>query len=191
MSELKTSPPHAWTQQVEHIVSRSLSFSEFEMSSHPIVILTAVSTTDFDVVACMQEINSYHHNPPCFATGQYEAEVHRVYLLVHDPYEAGPNVDPIVLLRKVGLPLIFVPFDYLYTYVLPFIFYLFTTYFYTYVYTCLFYLFIYENLFIFYSNLIHIPLITHNTVTIKIPTHTDKVISTELPPSTFSKSSTT
>ena len=106
MNELKLSPPHAWTPQIEHIVSHSLSFSEYEMASHPIVILTAVSTMDFDVIACMQELNSYHHTPPCLVSGQYESEVHKVYLLVHDPFEAGPNVDPIALLRKVSLYLL-------------------------------------------------------------------------------------
>ena len=68
MSELKAAPPHAWTHEIEHIVSRSMSFSEYEMSSHPIVLLTVVSTTDYDVVACMQEISSHHHTPQCLMT---------------------------------------------------------------------------------------------------------------------------
>ena len=68
LTELKAYCPSAWTPELEQIVTRSMSFSEYEMLSHPIVVLTAVATTDYDVVACMQEIVSHHHTPQCLTT---------------------------------------------------------------------------------------------------------------------------
>jgi len=100
INELKSQSPTAWTPQLEQILYRSMSFSEYEMLSHPIVIITAVSTTDFDVVACMQEMVSYHHIPSIMTAGQYETDVHRVFLIVHDPH-AAPDVDAPALLRKL------------------------------------------------------------------------------------------
>lgn len=41
-AELKGSPPTVWTDKVEQIVMRSMSFSEFEMMSHPLILLTVV-----------------------------------------------------------------------------------------------------------------------------------------------------
>lgn len=99
-SELKSQSPTAWTPQIEQVLCRSMSFSEYEMLSHPIVVITAVSTTDFDVVACMQEMVSYHHVPSIMSAGQYETDVHRVFLIVHDPH-AAPTADAPALLKKL------------------------------------------------------------------------------------------
>eukprot|EP01041_Mallomonas_annulata_P002922 gene2922-5736_t len=98
--DLKASPPSAWTQKLEQLVMHSVSFSEFEMASHPLILLTVVSTTDEDPVACMRELASIHHMPPCFFTGQYDSEIHRVYLLVHDK-SSTRNVDINKLLLKM------------------------------------------------------------------------------------------
>lgn len=100
IAELKNQSPTAWTPQIEQVICRSMSFSEYEMLSHPIAIITAVSTTDFDVVACMQEMVSYHHVPSIMTAGQYETDVHRIFLIVHDP-QAAPDVDAPSLLRKL------------------------------------------------------------------------------------------
>lgn len=55
------------------------------MLSHPVVLLLVVATTDVDPVACMQELASVHHTPPCLTSGQYDGDsVQRVYLLIHD-----------------------------------------------------------------------------------------------------------
>lgn len=47
---------------------RSLAFSEFEMTSHPLIFLTVVASSDVDHVGCMQELSSSHHIPSCFNT---------------------------------------------------------------------------------------------------------------------------
>jgi hypothetical protein len=72
MQELITSPPTAWSETLEHIVLRSMSFSEYEMISHPIILLTVVSTSDVDPVACMQEMASIHHLPQCLTNVGYD-----------------------------------------------------------------------------------------------------------------------
>lgn len=66
--ELTGAPPSGWTHDVEQRITRSCSFSEFEMVSQPICILTVVSTSDTDPVACMQELCSPHHLPKGFKT---------------------------------------------------------------------------------------------------------------------------
>jgi hypothetical protein len=68
INELKSSTPTGWSNKLEQVVIRSMSFSEFEMVSHPVLLLTAVSTTDYDPLACMQEMSSYHHAPQCLVT---------------------------------------------------------------------------------------------------------------------------
>jgi hypothetical protein len=94
LSELKTTPSTAWGPRAEQIVLRSMAFSEFEMLSHPVILLTVVATTDVDPVACMQELASVHHTPSCLSSGQYDADsVQRVYLLIHDTYSAS-DIDP-------------------------------------------------------------------------------------------------
>ena len=92
--ELKATPPTAWGPRAEQIVLRSMAFSEFEMLSHPVILLTVVATTDVDPVACMQELASVHHTPSCLSSGQYDIDsVQRVYLLIHDTYSAA-DIDP-------------------------------------------------------------------------------------------------
>jgi hypothetical protein len=66
VSELKANPPSAWTPKLEQILSRSMSFTEYEMLSHPVMLLTVVSTTERDAVSAMQELASPHHVPQCF-----------------------------------------------------------------------------------------------------------------------------
>jgi len=56
---------------------RSLSFSEYEMISHPLLLLTVVSTSDADPVGAMQELSSLHHMPAVFTTGQYDPDIQR------------------------------------------------------------------------------------------------------------------
>jgi hypothetical protein len=100
IQELKGSPPSAWTSKLEQLVLRSISFSEFEMISHPVVLLTVVSTSDEDPLACMQELASVHHTPMCLTNGQYDPDVTRVYLILHDPYVAI-NVDAGSIQKKI------------------------------------------------------------------------------------------
>jgi hypothetical protein len=66
--ELKSAPPTGWTTKIEQTLMRSMSFTEFEMTSHPLIFLTVVSTSDIDHVACMNELSSAHHVPSCFST---------------------------------------------------------------------------------------------------------------------------
>lgn len=96
-SEIKAGPPNAWTSNVEQIVMRSLSFSEYEMISQPIVLMMVVSTSDVDPVAAMMELASMHHTPSCLSNGQYDPTVQRVYVLLDD---AGEKVrEPFSVLR--------------------------------------------------------------------------------------------
>ncbi|RYH31676.1 hypothetical protein EON65_02190 [archaeon] len=99
VSELKANPPTAWTSETEQIVLRSLSFSEFEMMSHPLLILTVVATSDVDPVAAMLELASVHHTPACFTNGQYEPLVQRGYVLLDDVGER--TKDPFAVLRTL------------------------------------------------------------------------------------------
>lgn len=102
IKELKGSPPSAWTPKLEQLVLRSISFSEFEMISHPVVLLTVVSTSDEDPLACMQELASVHHTPMCLSNGQYDPDVARVYLILHDPYVAA-DVDAVSIQKKIQI----------------------------------------------------------------------------------------
>ena len=81
---------------------RLLSFSEFEMISQPFAIITVVATTDVQHVACMQELASAHHVPPCFSSGQYDPAVPRIYVLLHDVSSTkGMGIDPIAILKEL------------------------------------------------------------------------------------------
>lgn len=70
------------------------------MLSHPILILTVVSTTDFDVIASMQELASNHHTPACLQSGQYDPGLPRVYLLLHDASD-NKDIDPFAALKRL------------------------------------------------------------------------------------------
>jgi hypothetical protein len=67
--ELVTSQQHrptSWTLDIESILLRSMSFSEAECMSTPIAILFAVSSTDYDHMACLQELTMAHNSPISF-----------------------------------------------------------------------------------------------------------------------------
>jgi hypothetical protein len=84
VSELKANPPCAWSPAVDQIFMRMTSFTEQEMISQPLLILTVVATSDIDHVACLQELSSPHHTAASFSSGQYDPNVARVFLLLHD-----------------------------------------------------------------------------------------------------------
>ena len=76
-----------WSQKVEDGFISSMAHSEACMTSQPSGLLAVVSTADVDPVACMQELLSAHHAPPCMSSGQYDASttsVPRGYCLLHD-----------------------------------------------------------------------------------------------------------
>lgn len=100
IAELKVSPPNGSNSKIEDYFMRSMSFSEFEMISQPLILMTVISTSDVDPVACMQELTSLHHTPPGFSNGQYDPDVHRVYVVLHDPHVAV-GVDPIIIQRII------------------------------------------------------------------------------------------
>jgi hypothetical protein len=100
LNELAASPPSAWIPTLEKLVMRSMSFSECEMISHPVLILTVVSTTEIDTIAAMQELSSNRHNPPSMMNGQYDTDVDRVYLLIHDAH-CTPTLDINILHRRL------------------------------------------------------------------------------------------
>jgi hypothetical protein len=92
VGELKANPPSAWTSKMEAIAMRLTAFHEWEMTSHPYVILTVVATSDVDHVLCMQELASMHHTPACLANGQYDpASVQRIFVLLHDAQDTSRN----------------------------------------------------------------------------------------------------
>lgn len=87
---------------MEQIVVRSMSFSEYEMLSHPYTYLAVVATTDVDHVACMQELASPHHTPTCMNSGQYDrGMVQRVFVLLHDANQTPVSGDPNGILRTL------------------------------------------------------------------------------------------
>lgn len=100
LRELESLPPSAWTTTLEKLVMRSMSFNECEMISHPILILTVVSTTEIDTIAAMQELSSNRHNPICMMNGQYDTDIDRVYLLLHDAH-CTPTLDINILHRRL------------------------------------------------------------------------------------------
>jgi hypothetical protein len=65
VNELKANAPSGWTTRLEQILSRSMSFSEFEMLSHPVLLLNVVSTHEKDVLATMQDLLSLSNLPAC------------------------------------------------------------------------------------------------------------------------------
>lgn len=68
ISELRGSPPTAWSKKIEQTFLRSMTFSEFETISHPLVLLNVASSTDTDPVRCMQELSFVHHTPSCISS---------------------------------------------------------------------------------------------------------------------------
>ncbi len=73
-----------WSRIVENSVMRSMAFHECESMSQPLILMTVVSTADVDPVAAMQELASSHHVPANMRNGQYDPNVTRVYVLLHD-----------------------------------------------------------------------------------------------------------
>lgn len=66
--ELKGSQPSSWNKNIEQILFfRSMSFSEFEALSNPTILLNVVASSEADPVAAMQELQSHHYTPQCFA----------------------------------------------------------------------------------------------------------------------------
>jgi hypothetical protein len=96
VSELRSDPPSGWTNKIEQLVLRSMSFSEFEMISNPYVLLTVVSTADADPVAAMQELASIHHTPACFSNGHFDPNIHRVFVLLEDASNKQKDAAPIL-----------------------------------------------------------------------------------------------
>jgi hypothetical protein len=103
VSELKASPPSSWTSKIEKIITHMLSFSEYEMASHPHLILTVVATSDIDHAATMQELVSATYTPSnLISTGQYDPSiVQRVYILLHDHNDTVNN--PHTILQQLQL----------------------------------------------------------------------------------------
>eukprot|EP01035_Chromulina_nebulosa_P018359 gene18359-24055_t len=101
LSELKVSMPTSWNKKIEQtILMKSLSFSEYEMISHPVVVLSVVSSSDVDPLLCMQELLSIHHLPVSLSTGQFDSEIYRVYVVLHDINDAK-HVDPNAVYRRL------------------------------------------------------------------------------------------
>ena len=61
--DIRVSPPSAWTESIDKSLMYSMSFSEYDMLSNPIILLLAVSTTDTDPLAAMNEMCSRHYAP--------------------------------------------------------------------------------------------------------------------------------
>jgi hypothetical protein len=100
VAELKNEPPTSWTRDTEQIFARSMSFTECDMISHPVVHLTIVATSDANPVAAMQELSSMHHAPQSTTNGQYDMNIHKVYILLEDVSEK--KKDPLSILRGLN-----------------------------------------------------------------------------------------
>jgi len=69
ISELKGSQTTSWNHRIEQILlMRSLSFSEYEMLSNPILLLTVVASNEVDPVISMQDLLSSRYVPSCLET---------------------------------------------------------------------------------------------------------------------------
>jgi len=84
---------------VDQIFMRMSSFSEQEMLSQPLLILTVVASSDIDHIACLQELSSPHHTAASFSSGQYDPNVSRVFLLLHDAGDV--RIDPQAILNQL------------------------------------------------------------------------------------------
>lgn len=104
--ELRHVKPSAWSNKLENIMMHSMAFSEYELLSHPLVLLMAVATNDPDPLAAMQQLTAKNRNPtgvlsvifhnliitaPIVITilsmyqGLYDpGDITRIYVLVHD-----------------------------------------------------------------------------------------------------------
>ncbi len=100
ISEIKAAPPTSWTDVTEQSFLRSMAFSECEMISHPVLILNVVATSDQEPVVAMQELASIHHTPTVFTNGQYDNNIHRVFVLLEDATEK--KRDPLSVLRGLN-----------------------------------------------------------------------------------------
>ena len=77
-----------------------MSFTDYEMISHPTLILTVISSSDIDHVSCLQELCSPHYLPPGMSNGLYDPNIQRIYLLLHDNCE-HISLDPNAILSKL------------------------------------------------------------------------------------------
>ena len=60
-------PPTSWNNKLEKVMfMRTLSFSEYEMISNPLLMLNVVATSEYDPVASMQELLSSNYIPTTF-----------------------------------------------------------------------------------------------------------------------------
>lgn len=69
------------------------------MLSHPLIVMTVVSSSDADPLSAMQELTSIHHTPACFTNGQYDPSVQRVFVLLDDA--STRQKDPLIILRSL------------------------------------------------------------------------------------------
>lgn len=87
------------------LLQESLMCAEESMTECPSILLVAVSTSDAGPLGCFEQLDSAHHLPHNFQTGQYDPNTGRVYLLVHDmSSSAAPttsSVDPEMVLRQM------------------------------------------------------------------------------------------
>lgn len=66
--ELRAAPTTGWNEDVEKAVMHSMSFSESDMLSHPLILLYAVATTDVDPLQSIQTLSSKSYLPQCFTS---------------------------------------------------------------------------------------------------------------------------
>ena len=93
VDELNANPPSALSQILENVILRSGSFQDFDMISHPIIIMTVVSSSEPNPLAKLQELAHSHQFIPGVSLGLYEPEISRIYVLLHDVADAS-NANP-------------------------------------------------------------------------------------------------
>ena len=94
VSELKSNPPSALTSTLENVILRSASFQDFDMLSHPVIIMTVVSSSEPNPLQKLQELSQQHQFIPGISLGLYDAEITRIYVLLHDIADTPEHVNP-------------------------------------------------------------------------------------------------
>lgn len=85
--------------KLEHCIFRSTTFAEHNTLDAPCLLLIAASSTDFEPLQCLQELQAAH-KPRSFRTGMYDPDVPCLFVLVHDSCEVGAP-DPMKIFREM------------------------------------------------------------------------------------------
>jgi len=96
-----------WCAAFRTKVAEGFLFQETEMFGSPLACVMVASTKDPDMMKSFEELNSPYFLPSGFQQGQYDPNMHKYYVLLHDaadPETAHIDVDSLAEALKQSLP---------------------------------------------------------------------------------------